>query len=104
MTCDTIVAIARTIGREYIYCLDSEGFMKVLVFSQPKDTVPVMAVNNPIPDFRGKVMVHAVVRDIAYTPESLSKTLNEIAKLFGAKKVYRAVVRHAKNLRNLRTT
>jgi len=104
MRCETIVAMARTLGREYVYCIDSEGFMKVLVFSQPKDLVPVMAVNNPIPGFRGKVMVHAVTRDIAYTEESLGKALNELAKLFGAKKVYKAVVRHAKNLRNLRTT
>ena len=104
MTCETIVAVARTIGKEYVYCIDSEGFMKVLVFSQPKDLVPVMAVNNPIPGFRGKVMVYAVTRDIAYTEETLEKTLKEVAKLFGAKKVSKAVVRHAKNLRNLRTT
>ncbi len=104
MTCETIVAIARVIGKEYVYCIDSEGFMKVLVFAQPKDLTPVMAMNNPMPGFKGKVLVYAVVENIQYTSSKLSKTLKELAKLFGTNKVAKVVARHAENLRGLRTT
>lgn len=104
MSCDTIVAMARVIGKEYVYCIDAEGFMKVLVFAQPKDLAPFMAMNNPLPGFRGKVTVHAVVENIQYSSSKLSKTLKELAKLFGAKKVAKVVARHAENLRGLRAT
>ena len=89
--------VARVLGAAYVYMLDEDGDVLVKRVPMPTDLAPAGAVNNPIPSFKGKVMVYGVNRDAHLDLEHLdliiSKVRNQVGEVEVLKRVYKGLTR-----------